>query len=196
MCGTTIGERIGSVNLRKAHGREAMSRRFSIKWCGDPRRARELANFFAENVGPDYISHSELQGARALSPSEWRDELPEILEREIEPRLGTTRQGMPGPTSQPILVAEDGDGLLGLSFVTFVGTVPIPFGIVEDLIVHPACRSGGVGTAVIDWIVTEAQGRNIRRLFLETGIHNEQAHHFFERNGFRVCSVVMMRLLD
>jgi GNAT superfamily N-acetyltransferase len=169
--------------------------RFDIEWCGDPLLARELARFFARNADPEYISHSELQGRRALSPGEWREELPEILEREIEPRLAQTQQGIPGPVSNPILVAKDGGTLAGLSFVTFAGSAPVPFAIVEDLIVDGSCRGKGIGTAILDWIAAEAQARNIRRLFLESGAHNSRAHKLFERNGFQVCSVVMMRSL-
>jgi len=57
----------------------------------------ELAGFFAQHVGPEYISHSELQGPRALSSDRWRDGLPEILREEIEPRLAQTEVA-PSPT--------------------------------------------------------------------------------------------------
>ena len=49
---------------------------------------------------------------------------------------------------------------------------------------------------MLDRIAAEAQARNIRRLFLESGAHNSRAHNLFERSGFQVCSVVMMRSLD
>jgi GNAT superfamily N-acetyltransferase len=166
-----------------------------IEWCRDPRRAEELADFFARHVGPEYISHSELQGPRALSPDRWCDGLPEILHEEIEPRLIQTEAGVPGPASQPILTAERDGAVVGLSFVTFAGTAGVPFAIVEDLIVIPEMRSGGIGKAILDWIAAEARTRNISRLFLESGVHNEHAHHFFEREGFQTVSVVMMRSL-
>jgi len=172
-----------------------MRENLSISWCNDPRRARELAEFFAQHVGSEYISHSELQGPRALSTAQWRDGLPEILREEIEPRLAQSKEVGPGPTSQPILVAESDGAIVGLSFVTFAGTAGVPFAIVEDLIVVPSMRSQGVGKAVLDWITAEARTRNIRRLFLESGVQNERAHHFFEHEGFQTVSVVMMRSL-
>lgn len=171
-----------------------MPERLGIEWCRDPRRAEELAEFFARHVGPEYISHSELQGPRALSPDRWRDGLPEILREEIEPRLAQTETA-PSPTSQPILTAERDGAVVALSFVTFAGTAGVAFAIVEDLIVIPEMRSSGIGKAILDWIADEAKARNIRRLFLESGVHNEHAHHFFEREGFRTVSIVMMRSL-
>ncbi len=164
----------------------------SIAWCGTPLRASELADFFARNVGPGYISHAELQGGRALSPIEWRPDLLDVLCAELMPRL---QPGMPAPDSRPIAVAEQGEALVGLAFVTFAASAPVPFAIVDDLIVSPDTRGRGVGRAMLDWIAAEARARRIGRLFLESGIANERAHHFFEREGFRPTSVVMMREL-
>jgi GNAT superfamily N-acetyltransferase len=165
----------------------------TVAWCGTPSRAAELATFFARNVEADYISHAELQGGRALSPTEWRPNLIEILHTEIDARLATTPSG---PTGQLIAVAEDGSALLALAFVTFADTAPVPFAIVEDLIVAPETRGRGIGKAMLDWIAEEAQARGIRRLFLESGANNRRAHAFFEREGFHPTSVVMMRELD
>ena len=170
-----------------------MANGISIKWCGTPARAAELADFFAENVGPHYISHAELQGRRALSPTEWRSNLRDVLREEMAPRLAA---GAPGPASQPIAVAEEGGALVALAYVTFAGDAPVPFAIVEDLIVSPATRGRGVGKAVLDWIAAKARAHGIRRLFLESGVDNGRAHDFFEREGFRPTSVVMMKELD
>ena len=65
-----------------------MMESLSITWCDTPLRAPELADFFAGNVGPDYISHAELQGGRAPSPSAWRPDLRDVLRAEMAPRLG------------------------------------------------------------------------------------------------------------
>ena len=170
-----------------------MPEALQIAWCGDPARARELADFFARNVGPEFISHGELQGPRALSPDTWRADLPEILRNEIEPRLAETGDKVPGAESRPVLVAETAGALAAVSLVTFSGTAPVPFAIVEDLVVDPRLRSRGIGKAVLDRIAAEARARDIGRLFLESGRHNHRAHAFFEREGFAACSIVMMR---
>jgi GNAT superfamily N-acetyltransferase len=164
----------------------------SIAWCGTVSRASELADFFAGNVGPDYISHAELQGGRALSPTEWRPDLREVLHAELVPRL----VGLSRPDGKPIAVAERGGALVALAYVTFADTAPVPFAIVEDLIVAPAIRGHGIGKAMLDWIAAEGRTRGIRRLFLESGITNKRAHDFFEHEGFRPTSIVMMRELD
>jgi hypothetical protein len=93
-----------------------MSGGITVAWCRTSSRAAELAAFFARNVGPGYISHAELQGGRALSPTEWRPNLVEILRAEIDARLA----------SGTIAVAEEEGALLALAFVTFADAAPVP----------------------------------------------------------------------
>lgn len=167
-----------------------------IRWCSDPERASELARFFCSNAGPDYISHSELMGARALSPQDWRPGLARLLEQEIEPRLRAVQNSLPpDENSRPILVVENGQELVGLAFVSFAGDAPRPFAVVEDLLVEASCRGSGLGKAILDWITSEAVARNCRRLFVESGKKNIRAHRFFTREGFATPSVVMMKCL-
>lgn len=172
-----------------------MTESLNISWCRDVQKAGDLAEFFARNIGPEYISHSELQGSRALSPGEWHPNLVQILRDEIEPRLALTQERLPGMTSKPILVAEKNGAVVALAFVTFAGGAPVPFAIIEDLIVTQEQRSSGIGKVVMDWITAEATARNIGRLFLESGVNNQRAHHFFEREGFQATSLVMVRFL-
>src|ERR1041385_3739046 len=172
-----------------------MLEHLQIFWCDNPGRARELAAFFSQNVDPEYISHSELQGLRAVSQNRWSDNLTEILREEIEPRLVQPEQITPGPISQPILVAEIRGAVVGLSFVTFVGDARVPFAILEDVIVVRSMRGQGIGKTILDWIAAEARLREIGRLFLESKVQQERTHHFFEREGFQVCSFVMLRSL-
>ncbi len=166
-----------------------------LNWCTEPTRAQELAVFFARNIGPEYISHGELQSARALSPDTWRENLPDILRQEIEPRLCEPQASNPGQDSQAVLIAEDGGVLVGLALVSFTASAPIPFVTVEDMIVDQPKRGHGIGTVMMKWIAEQSRARNITRLFIESGMHNERAHHFYLRNGFNVTSLVMMQSL-
>jgi putative acetyltransferase len=47
----------------------------------------------------------------------------------------------------------------------------------------------GVGSAVLEWIVTEAKRRGYRRLSLETGAieYFYPAHRLYEKFGFKKC---------
>ena len=165
-----------------------------IAWCSDPIEAEALASFFAANIKPDYISHSELQGARALDVGRWQPGLPAILRNEIANRIGR-EQGLVSAAgaSHPVLAAHAADRLVGVALVSLFPTAPVPYAIIEDVIVNLADRSLGVGKRIVDWVTREAERIGCARLFLESGISNHRAHEFFHREGFAECSVVMMK---
>jgi len=90
---------------------------------------------------------------------------------------------------RPVLVAEDNGAVVAIALVSYAET----YATIEDIIVSPS--GVGIGKEIMDWIATEALSPGIHRIFLESGINNERAHRFFEREGFHATSVVMMRFL-
>lgn len=168
----------------------------NVAWCTDPGSAEELGRFFADNVTPEYISHSELQGPRALDVGRWQPDIAGVFQREIATRVGRERGRIDATAaSYPVLAAHRDGRLVGLAFVSFFPDAPVPYGIVEDIVVEQSGRSRGLGKQILDWITREALRSGCQRLFLESGVGNEDAHHFFEREGFSTCSIVMMKPL-
>jgi GNAT superfamily N-acetyltransferase len=169
----------------------------AISWCTDPAKASELGQFFADNVTTEYISHSELQGERALDVGRWRPDLAGIFRDEISGRVKSGK-GLTSRTvdSFPILEARENNRIVGLAMVSFFSTAPIPYGMVEDVVVDKSLRARGIGKAILDWIADEARKVSCYRLFLESGFDNHHAHDFFHREGFVEISVVMMRKLE
>ena len=155
--------------------------------------AKELAEFFNACLTPDYISHQELQGYRAVAPGVWAKDVLTVLEHEIRERLREPCSAFP-PTGnwQGVIVAEEQETLIGLSLVTISRLSAIPYGIVEDIVINSADRGHAKGDAMMRWIIEHFQRAGIKRIFLESGITNERAHHFFERLGFKQTSIVMI----
>jgi putative acetyltransferase len=60
-------------------------------------------------------------------------------------------------------------------------------GEIKRMYVPHEARGRGLGWAILDTIETEARRRGIRRLSLETGIHNLQAVHLYHRAGYTDC---------
>jgi len=164
---------------------------YHIEWCNNEQDVDHLASFFESNLTTSYISHSELQFGRAVAPDKWSSNLREILRNEIASRV----QLAPGANIR-IAAAYDTDGLVGLAYVTFNATVPIPFGIIEDIVIDNSKRGQGIGQEIVNWIFQEAKQNQIKRMFLESGKANHAAHHFFQRNGFEQVSIVMMADID
>jgi len=158
-----------------------------VGWCEDAAEIDQLAAFFAKNVTQSYISHSELQFGRAIAPSKWFPDLQAILKAEIEERVPFT----PGAPIRVAAARADGV-LVGIAYVTFNLTVRIPFMIIEDIVIDELKRGSGLGQTVLDWIFAQGRKEGVSRAFLESGKDNHEAHHFFERNGFKQVSVVMM----
>jgi GNAT superfamily N-acetyltransferase len=153
-----------------------------------------LARLFSRNISPDYISHSELQGPRARAPGAWVPDVEAVFEREIAARLGEPLDRFPSHKDWRGVVEARRDGqLVGMALVSFTRDAPVPFGWLEDIVVERTLRGAGLGERMIEWIAERFREAEIRRVFLESGIGNEAAHHLFERIGFKTVSIVMMK---
>jgi putative acetyltransferase len=60
-------------------------------------------------------------------------------------------------------------------------------GEIKRMYVPHEARGRGLGWVLLDAIEAEARHRGIKRLSLETGIHNLQAVHLYRRAGYRDC---------
>ena len=165
----------------------------AIEWCRDPGLASEVARFFIAHAEPSYISHSELQFGRASIPGRWSDDLEARIADEAQRAIAN---GVADASAGQRLAVVREDGLLtAMAFVTFVPEAATPFAILDDLLVGSPSRGEGFGRAILDWIVAACRRRGLRRLFLESGLANHRAHHFFKQQGFAQTSIVMMREL-
>ncbi len=175
----------------------ASDEKVDIHWCRDPEAAPELAQFFAANITPEYISHSELQGPRALDVGVWRPDIVRIFEDEIRRRVDQYGDRTSTTVETfPILEVRANGRLVGIALISFCVEAPVPYAILEDVAVEAAKRNAGIGTAVIDWVADAATKLGCARLFLESGVGNHHAHELFERKGFSQVSIVMMKRLS
>ncbi len=158
-----------------------------ISWCNERKEIDRLADFFARNVTQAYISHSELQFGRAQAPDKWVANLATKFKTELEARIPAQASA-----ARRVASAYREDELIGIAYVTFNTDVPIPFIVLEDIVVERGKRSNGIGQQILDWVFAQARQEGIKRVFLESGKDNHAAHRFFERNGFREVSIVMM----
>jgi ribosomal protein S18 acetylase RimI-like enzyme len=168
-----------------------MSIEFAIADRGS--NADALTELFSASLTASYISHSELQGGRALAPGQWAPDIKAILHREIDSRLREPLKAFPKRDWFGVVQAFDDGALVGLAFVTVTGSAPTPYGVIEDIVIDSARRKAGFGEKFMRWILDAFAQAGIRRTFLESGITNDRAHHLFERLGFKKTSIVMMR---
>ena len=85
-----------------------------------------------------------------------------------------------------VLVAEQGDQVIGMCSVqVLVSTAEGRLvGLVEDVIVHPACRNKGVGKQLLQHLEAWAVKRGLARLQLLADRENHIALGFYENVGW------------
>lgn len=83
------------------------------------------------------------------------------------------------------LVAEENariSGYIGMYF-------SVDEGEITNVAVAPAERCHGVGAALIQRMIKEAEQRGIARIVLEVRVSNAGAIRLYERNGFKSCGI-------
>lgn len=122
-------------------------------------------------------------------------------EREFTPDAEAQRAGLAAILDDPrtgiILVAREGRRLLAM--VSLLFTVSTALGgrvaLLEDMVVMPAARSAGVGSALLRRAVALAHDAGCRRITLLTDADNVRAQGFYARHGFGHSTMVPMRML-
>jgi GNAT superfamily N-acetyltransferase len=84
-----------------------------------------------------------------------------------------------------LYVAEEGEGPVGVVAVSYVRALALggQRATLEDLVVHPERRLGGVGRRLLEFVVRRAVRRGARAF--EARPADEAAERFLDRLGFR-----------
>lgn len=83
------------------------------------------------------------------------------------------------------IVAERGGEVVGIAnYLTHESTSTLaPVCYLQDLFVDPEARGGGVGRALIDWLVEECKRRCWARLYWNTRHDNHVARSLYDKYG-------------
>jgi GNAT superfamily N-acetyltransferase len=122
---------------------------------------------------------------RLLAAYEWLFAPPGSKPAQWEPRRAATamRQAIDSHDCA-VLIAEDDDASLIGICTGYQDMHSVRYGYrvwVEDLAVHPAHRSRGVGKALLDSAMDWARERGATHLELDSGDARPDAHRFYER---------------
>jgi len=160
---------------------------FSTRW-NDPADVADAATFAGAVIGqsPEYISHGEIQTGLSDDGKHWIDNL-----------AARYAEDFADPGERDMLVARAADGsVCGVLIVAWKDNDPRKFAVIEDMAVDPACRSQGIGQQLMALAEERIRQRGVEWVFLESGLRNEHAHRFFEREGFHPVSHVFARRLE
>lgn len=158
-------------------------------WCHDATATDAILGILLAYDDPAYISHSELQYGVAEGIGRW------ATDRATKARTYVT--GLLADTSSDetmVATATQNGTIVGFALVEISRLNPErPFATIHDVLFSPSVRGQGLGSALFDWLADQCRAHGVTRFFLESGVDNHRAHHFFERHGFRQTSIVMMR---
>jgi ribosomal protein S18 acetylase RimI-like enzyme len=132
--------------------------------------------------------HNELDAKRFIAPT---PQTPEGYARFLGTQLERE--------DAFLLVAEQGGEVVGYAWARIEGfdymELRGPAGVLEDIVVDPSRRRGGVGQALLDAVLFELRAHDVPQVVLSTADRNEAAQRLFGRAGFRRTMVEMTREL-
>jgi ribosomal protein S18 acetylase RimI-like enzyme len=161
----------------------------TFDWCHDATATDAILGILLAYDDPAYISHSELQYGVAEDIGRWAPDRAAKARRYATELLSNA-----AGDETMIATATQDRTIVGFALVEISRLNPErPFATIHDVLFSPAVRGHGYGGALFDWLSEQCRARGVTRFFLESGVDNHRAHHFFERHGFRQTSIVMMR---
>ncbi len=159
-----------------------------FKWI-DNEDPIKLAEFFKNNVNQKYISHGEIIDGRAITFTEWKDDLVKVMTNEFKDILDNSNE----ETYSQICVCNIDKKLIGLCLIQFKNNTKVA--ILEDIIIDNEFRKNNIGSMFLKWIEEEIILKEMSFIILESGINNKGAHDFFSKNGYEQSSIVMIKKL-
>jgi ribosomal protein S18 acetylase RimI-like enzyme len=139
-----------------------------------------------------------------------RDDVAAIVAMLADDALGRGRERIEDPLPPPyfrafeavendpniqLVVAEDESreviGCLQLCILPGLSSQGASRALIEDVRVASHCRSRGIGEQLVQWAVTEAQGKGCRLVELLTHNTRVDAQRFYARLGFAASHVGM-----
>ena len=99
--------------------------------------------------------------------------------------------------SQVYLCAADGRHVIGFGSLTVKNNLWHEgfLGHVDELVVDSEFRGQGIGTRLLEQLLAAARQRQCRRVELDSAFHREQAHQFYQRQGFESRAFLFSKVI-
>ncbi len=96
-----------------------------------------------------------------------------------------------------ILVAEEGDRIVGFADLTFRETIfhQGPTMLIEDIVVAEAHRGRGIGAKMVRFIEGMARQKGCRAIELNSDLHREDTHRFWKTMGYHCLAYQFRKAL-
>ncbi|MDR3055202.1 MAG: GNAT family N-acetyltransferase [Zoogloeaceae bacterium] len=140
-------------------------------------------------------------GAIAPAAAKWLPKA-EVVHRQLRERLPSGYEAYRATLRRVFAnggrftLAVEGEAVKGVALWRIVENTCEGRGFfVDDLVVDAACRSQGVGKALILWLENLARNHQCDALTLTSGVQRSDAHRFYFREGFTIPSFCFRKKL-
>ena len=106
----------------------------------------------------------------------------------------TQLQSMLSNENIAIVVAKDGERIVGYGLLLMTQKLGKRIGFVEDIIVSEACRGQGIGKEIMNFIIEEGRKRSCTYLFLTSKPDRVAANSLYQKLGFELLKTNPYRL--
>ena len=138
-----------------------------------------------------------------------REDLPSIVRLLTEDELGSQRERFEDPlpesyykafeqiekdSNHELIVAEMDGEVIGTLHLMFLPSISYQGGLraqIESVRVDGKLRGRGIGSKMMRWAIERAKERDAHLVQLTTHRSRQDAHHFYERLGFKKSHVGM-----
>ncbi len=121
-------------------------------------------------------------------------------EAEFQPDTEAQQRGLQqiieDPKTGEILVTEEKDRITGMVNLLYTISTALgaPVALLEDMVVDPASRNSGTGSALLQAAISHARQQGCQRITLLTDTDNLAARRFYGRHGFAASAMCPLRL--
>jgi GNAT superfamily N-acetyltransferase len=152
---------------------------------GKIKNIKKYLSIFNECKHDGYISHGEVLCGRATHDLKWADNIMTQMKREFMYYISSR--------NCDILEIFFSGELTGFAIIEF--NKKVKAAVLSDIMIKKDCQGKGIGKEALHNIEEYLRNKHISMLLLESGIKNESAHYFFEKNGYNKISVEFYKKL-
>lgn len=115
---------------------------------------------------------------------------------DTEKQSAALRKIIAHPETGCILVLCEGNNISGMVNLLFTVSTACggKVGLLEDMVIHPSRRGGGLGSELLQAAIKLAQHEGCLRITLLTDRTNNAAIRFYQQHGFGMSGMIPLRL--
>lgn len=167
-----------------------------VRWICTEAEAAEIAGFMQNNITPEYISHGEIMDGRALDENHWNPDLHAVLIRELLESYPQTNAEKKQDRFFHCRIHDENNQLIAIALSEIIRDSALAYASLHDVVIEKNQRNRGIGHRLLEHVETVLREQKIQHIFIESGLHNDKAHRFFEHVGFRQTSTVSRKTLE